>query len=320
MIRKAVFSTALVALMIVAVIGPACAVSTFKDDPTVASWDQNRLDVFTRGTNDALWHKWWDGSSWSPGWENLGGVSTSSPGAVSWGPNRIDTFVRGTDNALWHKWWDGSSWSSWESLGGGLTSAPTVSSWSNNRLDVFVKGTDNALWHKWWDGSSWSGWESLGGVLTSAPGAVSWGPNRIDVFVKGTDNALWHKWFDGSWSSWESLSGEVAAPGGGAPGGGYPGEGAADLTGVWNCDNGGKYYLRQLGNSLWWYGERDPNSPAWSNVAYGTISGNTLNLRWADVPKGSIMQNGILTLNVVSNNELQAIQKTGGFAGSSWTK
>jgi hypothetical protein len=75
-------------------------------DPTVSSWGANRLDVFARGTDNALWHKWWDGSAWR-GWESLGGVLTSGPGAVSWGPNRIDVFVRGTDNAIWHKWWNG---------------------------------------------------------------------------------------------------------------------------------------------------------------------------------------------------------------------
>ena len=239
---------------------------------------------------------------------------TSSPCAVSWGYNRIDVFGRGTDNALWHKWWDGSSWSGWESLGGILTSAPTVSSWGDNRLDVFVKGTDNALWHKWWDGSSWSGWESLGGVLTSAPGAVSWGYNRIDVFVKGTDNALWHKWWDGSsWSGWESLGADGSA----SP---PPGWAAISLTGVWNCDDGGKYYLRQMDNTLWWYGELDPLSPSWSNVARGTVSGDTIQMDWADVPKGSIMQSGILKLELLSSNEIQAEQKTGGFAGSRWTR
>ena len=165
-------------------------------DPTVSSWAGNRLDVFARGTDNALWHKWWDGAAWR-GWESLGGGLSSGPGAVSWGPNRIDVVARGTDNALWHKWWDGSAWRGWESLGGVLTSDPTVSSWAGNRLDVFARGTDNALWHKWWDGAAWMGWESLGGGLSSGPGAVSWGPNRIDVFVSGTDNALWHKWWQG---------------------------------------------------------------------------------------------------------------------------
>jgi hypothetical protein len=69
----------------------------------VASWGPNRLDVFVRSTDNAMWHKWW-ANSWS-GWESLGGTLTSDPAAVSWGPNRIDTFVKGADNALWHKWW-----------------------------------------------------------------------------------------------------------------------------------------------------------------------------------------------------------------------
>jgi hypothetical protein len=175
--------------------------------PAVTSWAPGRLDVFVRGTDNALWHKWFS-NGWS-GWESLGGVLTSDPAAVSWGPNRIDVFVRGTDNALWHKWFS-NGWSGWESLGGGLTSGPAVASWGSNRLDVFVRGTDNALWHKWW-ANGWSGWESLGGVLMSDPEAVSWYGRRIDVFVRGTDNALWHKWFAGAWSNWESLGGVLTS-------------------------------------------------------------------------------------------------------------
>jgi hypothetical protein len=72
--------------------------------PAVASWAANRLDVFARGGDDALWHKFWDGTSWHD-WESLGGSLTSDPAAVSWGPNRIDAFARGGDNALWHKFW-----------------------------------------------------------------------------------------------------------------------------------------------------------------------------------------------------------------------
>lgn len=175
--------------------------------PAVASWQPNRLDVFGKGQNNALWHKWWNGIRWSE-WEDLGGVLTSSPDAVSWGPNRIDVFGRGQNNALWHKWWNGTTWSEWEDLGGVLTSDPAVASWQANRLDVFGRGQNNALWHKWWDGTRWSEWEDLGGVLTSAPAAVSWGPNRIDVFGRGQNNSLWHKWWNGSsWSQWEDLGG-----------------------------------------------------------------------------------------------------------------
>ena len=171
------------------------------------SWGPGRLDTFVRGTDSALWHKWYSGG-WS-GWERLGGVITADPAAVSWSNGRIDTFVRGTDMALWHKWYSGG-WSGWERLGGGLSSGPAVCSWSTGRLDVFVRGNDMALWHKWYSGG-WSGWERLGGVLTSDPAAVSWSNGRIDVFVRGSDNALWHKWYSSGWSGWERLGGGLSS-------------------------------------------------------------------------------------------------------------
>jgi|GEM_PF-365631 len=177
--------------------------------PAVSSWQPNRLDVFVRGTDNAMYHKWWDGRRWS-NFENLGGVLTSSPAAVSWGPNRIDTFVRGTDNALYHKYWNGSRWSDWESLGGVLTSGPAVSSRRANQLDVFVRGRNNHLYKKTWNGSRWEEWEDLGGNLNSEPAAISWGPNRIDVFARGQNDGLIHKYWNGSrWSNWESLGGNL---------------------------------------------------------------------------------------------------------------
>ena len=63
-----------------------------------------------------------------------------------------------------------------------------------------------------------------------------------------------------------------------------------------------------------------PTNPDWSNVMHGTISGSTINADWTDVPKGSIMQYGMLTLQIQSNNRIVALSKTGGFAGSVWTR
>jgi len=177
--------------------------------PDASSWSATRTDVFVRGTDNGLWQRTWNGTSWSP-WVSLGGVLTSSPAAVSWGPNRLDVFVRGTDNALWHKWYDAAGWHNWEWLGGVLTSGPDVDSWASGQLDVFVRGTDNGLWHRWFDSSGWHHWEPLGGILTSDPSSVSWGPNRVDVFVRGTDYALWHRWWDtAGWHNWERLGGYI---------------------------------------------------------------------------------------------------------------
>ena len=66
----------------------------------VSRGSQNRIDVFTRGSHNALWHKWWTGSSWS-GWESLGGDLTSASVVTSWAAGRLDVFVRGTDNQMW---------------------------------------------------------------------------------------------------------------------------------------------------------------------------------------------------------------------------
>ncbi|MCE5194422.1 MAG: hypothetical protein LLF28_03045 [Nitrospiraceae bacterium] len=95
---------------------------------------------------------------------------------------------------------------------------------------------------------------------------------------------------------------------------------AVDITGTWQGNDGGQYYIRQLGNTIWWYGENSPNSPSWSNVSHGSISGNMLNLQWADVPKGRMMNSGTLLLELINEGKIVAKQKTGGFGGSEWTK
>ncbi len=100
--------------------------------PMAVTWGEKRLDVFVRGTDDAMWHTWWDPNTPNWGtWESLGGVLTSSPNCVSWGENRLDCFVRGTDGTVWHKWWDDTHWGpsklDWESIGGKPTTTSSRS-------------------------------------------------------------------------------------------------------------------------------------------------------------------------------------------------
>ena len=193
------------------------SVGASSSGPAVASWGDGRLDVFVRGVDGQLWHRWFDGE-WR-GWEPLGGVLASGPAVASWGGGRLDVFVRGVDGQLWHRWFDGE-WRGWEPLGGVLASGPAVASWGGGRLDVFVRGVDGQLWHRWFDGE-WRGWEPLGGVLASGPAVASWGGGRLDVFVRGVDGQLWHRWFDGEWRGWEPLGGVLASgPGAASWGGG----------------------------------------------------------------------------------------------------
>jgi hypothetical protein len=97
-----------------------------------------------------------------------------------------------------------------------------------------------------------------------------------------------------------------------------------DLNGLWNGNDGGKYYLKQIGGEVLWYGESSANPPTWSNVAHGTFDGKKLLVRWADVPKGSIANAGLLAITYsndgVSPPRLTMSYKSGGFGGSYLTK
>ncbi|MEN6368278.1 MAG: C1 family peptidase [Thermotogota bacterium] len=177
--------------------------------PSAVSWGANRIDVVARGTDSAVWHRWWDGTAWR-GWESLGGIIHGAPAICSWASGRLDIFAVGTTHHLYHKWYQGG-WSNWEDLGGVLSSEPAAVSWGSNRIDVFARGMDQAMWHLWWDGAGWHGWESLGGGLSSGPAVASWSANRLDTFVRGYDMHLWHKWWNGSaWSGWEDLGGVLS--------------------------------------------------------------------------------------------------------------
>jgi hypothetical protein len=93
-----------------------------------------------------------------------------------------------------------------------------------------------------------------------------------------------------------------------------------NLNGVFS-GAGGKYYLRQLGDEILWYGEEDAVSPTWSNVAHGVIKGNVIKVKWADVPKGEIMQSGNLIIRIDSNDDLVLLEQEGEFfATDSWTR
>jgi hypothetical protein len=173
-----------------------------------------RTELLVRGSDNQMYHKRHDGTSWS-NWSLLGGLLTTGPDASVRGTgSSIDAWVGGTDNQLYHMWSDdgGATWTPWQALGGILTSDPRAVSWGNStsRVDVFVRGSDYQLYHKFWDISiGWSNWEALGGILTSAPDVASCQTGHLDVFVRGTDNAVWTKWWNGSsWSAWTNLGGK----------------------------------------------------------------------------------------------------------------
>jgi hypothetical protein len=96
------------------------------------------------------------------------------------------------------------------------------------------------------------------------------------------------------------------------------------ITGKWTANDGGTYYVRQLGNVIWWLGmTSDDDGRTFTNVFKGTIQGNNITGDWSDVSRGATNNHGILNVNVRRNQageviSMQAASQTGGFGGTYW--
>ncbi|WP_245949916.1 hypothetical protein [Saccharothrix carnea] len=179
--------------------------------PAVVSMRDGHQEVFTRGADGQVWHKWWYGTTWS-GWESLGGGAvTSAPAAVSMQDGHIELFARGTGGDVVHRFWWGNGWSGWHSLGGQIVGAPAVVSMRPGHLEVFARFTDNQIWHKWWYGTSWSEWAPMGGgTVSSSPSVVSMRDGHQELFVRGTGGDVLHRFYYGNgWSAYHSLGGAI---------------------------------------------------------------------------------------------------------------
>lgn len=100
---------------------------------------------------------------------------------------------------------------------------------------------------------------------------------------------------------------------------------AADITGKWNGNDGGNYYLRQIGNEVWWFGSNifkaNGEFNTFSNVFSGIKKGLTVDGDWQDVPLGDTNSKGKISLILDPNGEKMTKKSaTGGFGGTEWTK
>ena len=79
-------------------------------------------------------------------------------------------------------------------------------------------------------------------------------------------------------------------------------DGVGELTGAWDGSKGGNYYIRHVGDCVWWFGTEvddiEPGvtgQPGFANVASGRMVGTQIDLEWTDVPLGNILNGGGLT-------------------------
>ena len=176
----------------------------------------DRLDLFARGSNNEVFHKFFQGD-WGPNgkdgaWETIGGVSAPGPvTGVTWAPGRFDLFARGSNNEVFHKflqgdWGPNGKDGAWETIGSVSAPGPvTAVSWAPGRLDLFARGSKNEVFHKflqgdWGPGGKEISWEWLG--FLDAPdnvAVVSWAPGRLDLFGRASNQTVQHQYFDHDW-------------------------------------------------------------------------------------------------------------------------
>jgi hypothetical protein len=104
-----------------------------------------------------------------------------------------------------------------------------------------------------------------------------------------------------------------------------------ELTGAWSGNDHGVYYIRQVGECVWWFGteivDLEPGltgQPGFANVASGRVDGSQVVVEWADVPVGDILGGGGLTFVYDDQNgTLTLIEQRGDwvpFGGSVLTR
>jgi hypothetical protein len=103
------------------------------------------VDVFAKGSDSQLWHKWWDGVQWN-GWESLGGNLTSGPAAASTAPGELNVVAVGAGSVPERSLYS-NGWFGWQPMGGLSAYTPASTPLDSGSQDVFVTGTDGQLWY-----------------------------------------------------------------------------------------------------------------------------------------------------------------------------
>lgn len=236
-------------------------------EPAAGANADGRIEVFARGTDNALWHVWQTAANGSfSGWASLGGVITSVPAVVNNADGRLEVFVRGSNGGLYHIWQTSPNggWSGWAGLGGVITSDPVAARNADGCISVFARGTDGALWHIRQRGAQqgWSAWASLGVQFVGNPAAGQNKDGRLEVFMRGNNGALVHVWQtapSGNWSTWISRGGVITS----------------DPAVSNHADGRLAVFARGTDNALWLMAQTAPNNgwAAWQKLN-GVITTN----------------------------------------------
>jgi hypothetical protein len=161
----------------------------------------DHLEIFVKGSDNALWMNAFDPGALTGSWSRLGGVITSDPYAIYDSQGTMHVFVRGNEGALWE-----NTNRNWLNRGGYITSgAKPVFDPKESIIDTFVRGSEGSLWKYVVN----VGWVRLGGSIppesSSSPYKATPEPivdanGDIRSFVSGSEDSLWFN-LNGRWYS-----------------------------------------------------------------------------------------------------------------------
>ncbi|MFO1033917.1 MAG: hypothetical protein U1E15_07555 [Hyphomicrobiales bacterium] len=165
------------------------------------SKDKNRIAIFGRGTDGALWWRPGTGAGpWDGDWSRIGGEIKYSPSCTTFN-KYLWCFVVGMDDALWYtSRAPGGDWTEFQSLGGVVTGSPSavaaLDAKGNNALYAIVRTTQGQLSVKAWymdpetELYGWADYRGLGWTAASAPSCAWMGGTHVDCYVKNNGGSI----------------------------------------------------------------------------------------------------------------------------------
>ena len=107
-------------------------------------------------------------------------------------------------------------------------------------------------------------------------------------------------------------------------------EDVGGLTGAWRGNDGGVYYIREVGDCVWWFGtdlpDIDPGrmgQSGFANVAAGRVDGTAMQVEWADLTLGNLVGGGGLTVAIdEGGDKLEVTEQRGdwGFGAKTFSR
>ena len=160
-----------------------------------------RIDVFVRGTDNAVWRRAYVNNHWGA-WTNLGGRVSDAPTVAFTSPTAWTVFSRGSDGLI-HTRNEQGLWTSIGSPDGRpVYGRPSAVVDDSGAVHVAIRLRTDEVWTRVRTGGTWSAWTGLGGTVSGSPTLLAT-EGRVYLFVQAADQRLWQRNFvDGAWGGW----------------------------------------------------------------------------------------------------------------------